>query len=53
MRRTLSLASINLNLLSSLFQIDLPGAGLPPTLTERAHLPADYPSTSPPVVEAI
>lgn len=34
-------------------QIDLPGAPLPTTLTLRAHLPTDYPSTSAPVVEAV
>ena len=34
-------------------QIDLPGGGLPVTLTLVAHLPADYPSSSPPVVEAV
>ncbi len=34
-------------------QVDLPGAPLPTTLTLRAHLPAEYPSASAPVLEAV
>jgi hypothetical protein len=33
-------------------KVDLPGGEAPTTLTLVAHLPADYPSTSAPVVEA-
>lgn len=34
-------------------QVDLPGGALPTTLTLRAHLPTDYPSTSAPILEAL